>query len=566
MTQKKIYDAIIVGSGAAGGVAALTLVNKGLNVLLLEIRPKLNPLTDYTGSHKWPYEMPYRGLGKPGQFDGLWKIDAYTDNLYLNPRVDRYAVAPGTDFHWTRVHSVGGRTLVWGRVSLRFSQADFKPKSLQDGFGEDWPIGYDDLEPYYERTEKLMGVYGTREGLPNVPDGVYLPPPALRCGEVRLKTGCDKLGIPAIPNRKAVITRNYDGRAACHYCGECQRGCETASRYSTLDSVIPKLTGKANFTLQTHAAAYRVLLDPKTQRARGVSFIDARNKQEYEVYGKTVLLGAGAMESTRILLNSKTREHPHGLANSSGVLGHYLMDSIKSGFISGVLPVLKGAPVTNDDGAGGGHLHIPRFTNLVSNQRGNRTAAALRGWQTQPNSGARIFPTYSRGLAGFGSAFKQKVREQNPAMITIGSFGEPLPDFNNHCEIDPGGLKDRYGIPQLRFQTKWGENDLKMADIMYDHAEEMLRAAGAEIIPYKRNPPPPMGDSTHEVGTARMGSDPKTSVLNGWCQAHEIKNLFVVDGASFTSATEKNCTLTIMALAWRACDYLAEELRKGSLS
>ncbi|HZS06058.1 MAG TPA: GMC family oxidoreductase [Blastocatellia bacterium] len=559
--MKKIYDAIIIGSGAAGGIAAHVLVSKGLSVLLLEIGPKWNPATDFITSHKWPYEMPHRGLGRPGQYEGLWKVDAYTAHLYVNPRVDRYAVAPSTDFHWTRIHAVGGRTITWGRVSLRFSEADFKPKSLQDGYGEDWPIGYQDVAPYYDKAETLMGVYGTQEGLPNLPDGIYLPPPTMRCGEVRLKKGCERLGIPAIANRKAVLTQNYAGRSACHYCGECGRGCDTASRFSTLDAIIPGLTGKPNFTLKTHAAAHRVLVDPRTNRARGVSYLDTRNKQEYEVYGRAVVLGAGAMESTRILLNSKTREYPNGLGNSSGVLGHYLMDSIKSGFISGYLPALKGAPVTNDDGAGGGHLHIPRFTNI----KGGRKTSVLRGWQIQPNSGARIFPSYARNAAGFGSDFKRQVREQNPAIVTMGSFGEPLPDFNNYCEIDPGGLKDRYGIPQLRFNCRWGGNDLKMAALMYDNAEEILRAAGAEIIPYRRNPPSPHGDATHEVGTARMGSDPKTSVLNGFCQAHDVRNLFVTDGASFVSATEKNCTLTIMALAWRACDYLADELRRESL-
>jgi choline dehydrogenase-like flavoprotein len=561
MAQKKTYDAIIVGSGAAGGVAAQVLVGKSLNVLLLEIGPKWVPATDFSTSHKWPYEMPYRGLGKPGQYDGLWKVDAYTDHLYVNPRVDRYAVAPGTDFHWTRIHAVGGRTITWGRVSLRFSESDFKPRSLQDGEGTDWPIGYKDMAPYYERAERLMGVYGTLDGLPNLPDGVYLPPPALRCGEVLLKNACRKLGIPAIANRKAVLTRNYDGNAACHYCGECGRGCDTSSRFSTLEMIIPKLESAPNFTLRTHAAVHRVLLDSRTNRARGISFIDTTNGQEYEVEGRVVLLGAGSMESTRILLNSKTREHPNGLANTSGVLGHYLMDSVKSGFVSGCLPVLRGTAITNDDGAGGGHIHIPRHTNLP----GMRKVAALRGWQFQPNSGSRIFPEYADHVEGFGSAFKKRLREQNPGMISMAGFGESLPNFNNFCEIDPGGLKDRYGIPQLRFNCKWGENELKMADIMYDSAEEMLRAAGAEIMPYKRHVPPPHGDSTHEVGTARMGDDPKTSVLNRFNQAHDVKNLFVVDGASFVSATEKNCTLTIMALAWRSCDYLADELKKGAL-
>ena len=561
MKQKKIYDAIIVGSGAAGGIAAHVLVSKGLDVLLLEIGPKWDPSNDYISAHKWPYEMPHRGLGKPGQYDGLWKVNAYTEHLYVHPRVDRYAVAPGTDFHWTRIHAVGGRTITWGRVSLRMSEADFKPKSLQDGYGDDWPIAYQDLAPYYDRAETLMGVYGTREGLASLPDGIYLPPPPMRCGETLLKKGGAKISIPVIPMRAAVLTRNHEGRATCHYCGECDRGCETFSRFSTLEAIIPKLIRQPNFTLQTHAAAHRVLMDPQTNRAQGIAYINTQNKQEYEVYGRVVVLGAGAMESTRILLNSKTREYPNGLANSSGVLGHYLMDTIKSGSISGFFPRLKGAPVTNDDGAGGGHCYIPRHTN----QPGGRKVSVMRGWQFQPNSGSRSFPNFARSLPGFGADFKRRVRETNPSMVTMAGFGESLPNFDNYCEIDPDGLKDRYGIPQLRFNTKWGENDLKMADMMYDSAEELLRAAGAEVFPYQRRTPPPPGDATHEVGTARMGDDPKTSVLNRFCQAHDVKNLFVVDGSSFVSISEKNVTLTITALSWRASDYLAEELRKDNL-
>jgi choline dehydrogenase-like flavoprotein len=565
MSQKKIlYDAIIVGSGAAGGIAAHVLTGKGLNVLLLEIGPKWDSTTIFHTEHSWPYEMPYRGFGKPGQYDGLWKVSAYTDHLYVNPRVDRYALAPGTDFHWTRIHAVGGRTNTWARVSLRMSEFDFKPKSLQDGYGEDWPISYQDLAPYYDKAEELMGVFGTREGLAVLPDGnFHAPTPPPRCGEVSLIKGGAKVGVPVIPIRKAMLMKNQDGRAACHFCGACDYGCATASRFSTLDTIIPKLSGKKNFTLRTRAAVHRVLVDPKTNKARGVEFIDTRNKLTYEAHAKVVVLGAGAMESTRILLNSKTREHPTGLANSSGALGHYLMDNFKSGFVSGWLPHLKGTQVFNDDGAGGGHVYIPRFNNIPGGQ--GRKSEILRGWQYQPNSGSREFPGYARSLPGFGSEFKRRVREQNPAMLSLAGFGECLPEFDNYCELDPGGLKDRYGIPQLRFHAKWGENDLKMAGAMYDAAEELLRAAGAEVIPYERRLPPPPGDATHEVGTARMGDDPKKSVLNKWNQAHEVKNLFVVDGASFVSVSEKNCTLTIAALAWRASEYLAIRLKQGEL-
>jgi choline dehydrogenase-like flavoprotein len=561
MKQKKIYDAVIVGSGAAGGIAAHVLVNKGLDVLLLDIGPKWDPSTYFTTAHKWPYEMPYRGLGRPGQYAGLWKINAYTEHFYVNPKTDPYALAPGTDFHWTRIHAVGGRTIVWGRVSLRLSEADFKPKSLQDGYGEDWPVSYADLAPYYDKAERLMGVFGTREGLANLPDGIFMPPPALHCGEQVIKRGAAKLGIPLIPARMAVLTRRHAGRAPCHYCEACGRGCETASRFSTLDAIIPHLLAKPNFTLRTGAAAYRVLVDANTNKARGVAFVDTRNKQEYEAYAKTVVLGAGAMESTRILLNSKTREHPRGLANSSGVLGHYLMDTFSAGDVTGYLPSLRGREPVNDDGVSGGHALITRYVNLP----GRRKLPVLRGWQFQTNTGTVLNQSIPRATAGFGAAFKRRVRDDFPAMVSLRGSGEALPDFDNYCEIDPDGLKDRHGIPQLRFHAKWGENEKKMAEVMFDEAEEILRAAGAEVEPYERGIPGPPGDQTHEVGTARMGVEAKKSVLNRWNQAHDVKNLFVVDGAAFVSNPEKNCTLTIIALAWRASEYLAEELRRGNL-
>ena len=565
MAQQQVYDAVVIGSGAAGGMAAHVLVNQGLKVLMLEIGPKWISANKFSTEHSWPYEMPYRGYGKPGQYDGMWKINAYTEHLYVDPRIDKYALAPGTDFHWTRIHAVGGRTNTWARVSLRLSEWDLKPKSLQDGIGEDWPISYTELAPYYDKVESFIGVFGTREGLAVTPDGIYMPAPPLRCGEQLLAAGGRKAGIPIIPIRKAMLTRNHNGLAACHYCGACDRGCTTASRFSSLDAIIPALVSKPNFTLRTGAAVHRVLLDRNTGKASGVEFVDTSNKRTYTVRAKAVVVGAGAMESTRILLNSKTREHPNGLANSSGVLGHYLMDNFKAGFVSGYLPVLEGAPITNDDGAGGGHVYIPRHTNIPAGKGQGRKSTAHRGWQYQPGAGADMFPGYARGVRGFGSGFKRTVRERNPARISLAGFGEMLPDFSNYCEIDPNGLKDRYGIPQLRFNAKWGENELKMTEAMYDTAEEILRAAGAEVIPYQRRLPPPPGDATHEVGTARMGDDPKHSYLNRFNQSHEIRNLFVVDGASFTSLSEKNVTLTILALAWRASEYIAEELRRGEL-
>lgn len=557
--SSKFYDVIIVGSGAAGGISAHVLVSRGLNVLLLEIGPKWNREAIFHTEHSWAYELPFRGLGRPGQYDNLWKIGAYTEHLYVHPHIDRYATASGTDFHWTRIHAVGGRTNTWARVSLRMAEWDFKPKSLQDGAGEDWPISYADLAPYYDKAEDLMGVFGTSEGLAVTPDGRYhAPTPRPRCGEMALLRGGERAGVKIIPIRRAMFLENRATAAACHFCGSCDFGCSTASRFSTLDTIIPTLVGRRNFTLRTGAAVHRVLLD-QTGRARGVEFIDTQSGHSYEARARVVVIGAGAMASTRILLNSTTRDMPQGITNSSGVLGHYLMDNFKSGFVGGWLPPLRASQILNDDGAGGGHLYIPRHTNIP----GGRKVRALRGWQFQPASGSVRFPGYAKGMPGLGQNFKQEIRDLNPARVSLAGFGECLPYFDNYCEIDPGGLKDRYGIPQLRFHAKWRENELKMAELMYDSAEELLRAAGAEIAPYNRTLPPPPGDATHEVGTARMGDDPRSSVVNRYNRSHDVKNLFVVDGASFVSCPEKNCTLTIAAVSWRASEYIIEGFRNG---
>src|SRR5262249_21929299 len=414
-----------------------------------------------------------------------------------------------------------------------------------------------------------IGVWASRDSTlacgRSTPIPSIMPAPRLHCGEEVLKRGAARLGIPLIQTRMAVLTRRPNGRAPCHYCEACGRGCETFSRFSTLEAIVPHLLARRNFTLRTHAAAHRVLMDAKTNRARGVAFVDTRNKQEYEVFAKTVVLGAGAMESTRILLNSKSREHPNGLANSSGALGHYLMDTFSAGDVSAFLPSFRGLEPWNDDGVGGGHALITRYVNLPNKGKDGRKVGSLRGWQFQTRSGPTLGLGAPRAARGFGASFKRRVRADFPAQGPLRGSGECLPDFNNYCEIDPGGLKDRYGIPQLRFHARWGENEEKMAETMYDEAEAILRAAGAEVLPYKRGIGGPLGDQTHEVGTARMGDDPKKSVLNRFNQAHDVKNLFVVDGACYVSSANQNPTLTMMAITARACDYITEERRGGRL-
>jgi len=555
----------VVGSGASGGVAAYALASKGLKVLCLEAGRLIEPHKDFH-THKYPFKWPYRGNGKPGKYGELpqgmeWKINEWTENLYTIPQDDPYALAPGAKFTWTRLRAVGGRTLVWGRESGRFGPLDFKPKSLQDGFGEDWPITYEDLAPYYDKVETLIGVAGGGEDVYNSPANKNtLPAFRPRCGEWLIKKGAAKLGIKTVAFPLAVLSKPYDNRLACHYCGACNFGCDTASRFSTLEVLFPKLAKMKNFTLRTNAAVHRVLLDSSTGKARGVSFIDTANKLEYEVFGKTVVLGASMVESIRILFNSRTDEFPQGLGNSSGKLGRYLMEHVAFNAIQGYFPQLVGRPTTNDDGPGANSLYIPRYN------YGKKSDKFLRGYRFTFYTGCGMGPGQGAHLPGFGSAYKARIKELYPAGVSIDGYGEGLPFDWNYVEIDPEGLKDRYGIPQVRFHTNAEyDHSFAMRDEMYGQMEEVLKASGAEILPYEKKNPYPLGSVTHEAGGARMGDDAKTSVLDKWNRCHDIKNLLVVDAACFTSHPEKSVTLTIMALSLRASEHLAEEIRLGNV-
>jgi choline dehydrogenase-like flavoprotein len=564
--SQPVYDAIVVGSGAAGGIAAYVLTTQGLNVLCLEAGRMIDPAKDFY-THKFPYEWPYRGEGKPGQYGKLpqgmeWKIKEGTDHLYTIPEEDPYAVAPGAKFTWTRVRAVGGRTLLWGRGCDRFGPLDFKAKSLQDGWGEDWPISYDDVAPYFDKVEALIGVAGGSEDAPNTPTGKHLLPPfKARCGELLVKKGAEKLGIKVLAKPLAVLSQPYDGRPACHYCGACNYGCDTRSRYSALEVVVPKLQGRSNFTLRPNAAVHTVLMDPATGKARGVTYIDTQNKLEYEAYGKVVVLAASLVESVRILFNSKNREYPQGLGNSSGTLGRYLTEHVAFNDIEGFLPQLAGRPSINEDGPGSPSIYIPRYHFGHKDKK-----KYLRGWRLDFGTGCGMGAGPGAAFPGFGSAYKKKIKELYPAGVTMGGYGEGLAFPWNYVEIDPGGLTDRLGIPQVRFHTNAEyPHAFAILDEMYGQIEEILKAAGAEIFPYKKVAPYPLGSVTHEAGGCRMGDDPRTSMLDRWNRCHDINNILVVDAGCFVTHPEKQITHTIMALSYRACDHLAEEFRAGNV-
>lgn len=549
--QKIRYDVVVVGSGAGGATAAYVLAGHGLNVLMLEAGRMLDPARDFN-THTWPYDLRFRGRGRPGEYNGLWKINEYTAHLYTNPRKDTYLSDP--EFHWTRLRAVGGRTNTWGRACFRHGPMDFKTRSMQ-GFGEDWPLSYEDLAPYYDRAERLVGVVGARDNYHNMPDGLYCGPPHnLRCNEIKIQNRLAGIGVPVLAERTAVLSVNYDGRPRCHYCGACGNGCDSRSRFSSLDVIIPKLQARKNFTLRTQAVAHQVLVD-SNGNARGVSYFDARTRRHYEVAARAVVLAASTVESGRIMLNSQSRFHPRGIGNSSGLIGHYLMDSTKSGAVTGIVPEFRNRPRENEDGAGGSHITIPRFNyDRKNNYHGGYFLLIGNGFGRGP----------SRAGAGFGQSLKQQIREDYGSVVSLRGYGERLPDYDNYFEIDPDN-RDEYGIPKVRFHAGEKENDRKMAEDMYGWMEQILRRLGAEIIPYRQYIEP-MGDATHECGSARMGSDPKTSVLNPFNQSHDVKNLFVTDASCFVSLPGTHgITTWIMALAWRGMDYLAEQMRRGEI-
>jgi choline dehydrogenase-like flavoprotein len=559
----KMYDVCVIGSGAGGGTAAKILTEGGLSVVLLEAGPPVNPEKDFK-MLMWPYELPHRGIGVGGRAaenfgeflapNGAWQIEG-----------EPYTSAPGSNFQWFRSRIVGGRTNHWGRIALRFAPIDFK-SGTRDGLGDDWPITYDDLSPYYDKVESYIGVFGTRENVSSAPDGMFLPPPKPRCSDLIVKKACDKIGVICIPSRLAILTRSVNGRLPCHYCGQCGRGCVTASNFSSSQVMIPPAMKTGKLTMVTGAMAREVILG-KDGKAEGVSYIDKATRTEKRVNARAVVLAASACESARLLLNSKSAQFPNGLANSSGTVGRYLTDSVGSdGW--GIIPQLEKMPPHNHDGVGGMHMYIPWWKFDRKNDFPRGYHIELGGGREMPGVGE--FDDLLHEEEGYGASLKKRARQTYGNGIGLSGRGEMIPNQDTYCEIDPN-VVDKWGIPVLRFHFKWSEYELRQAQDMQETFRAIIEAAGGE---YKTKTPisgpSPFGIAEggkiiHEVGTARMGADPKSSVLNGYCQTHEVKNVFVMDGAPLVTNPDKNPTLTIMALAWRASEYLIDEAKKGNL-
>jgi choline dehydrogenase-like flavoprotein len=560
-SEKRKFDVLVIGSGASGGWVAKLLSEAGVNVALLEAG-RAHTAKDFR-EHMRPFDVKYRNRAhdlirrtRPTQKD-CYACTEFNYDWFANDLEEPYTTPEGKPFSWQgRLRIVGGRTNVWGRQSYRLSELDFRAASF-DGYGEDWPLGYDDLAPYYDRVDEYVGITGMNEGVYELPDGKFQPPMGMNCAEVRLRTRVkDKLGWTVTMGRAANLTRPINGRAACHYCGPCELGCMTKSYFNSAFTTVADAIATGRCTLITNAMVYKVLMDGERNRATGVLYIDRVTREPREVQARVVVLCAQALESTRILFNSATRTHAGGLGNSSGVLGQYLQDHLwVAGGADGDFPDLPQKPTLDGPQRPNG-IYVIRFRNTKS---GPRFKKFLRGYGFQGRSRAQ----FNYAAPGFGEEFKKNVAS---AVTTLGlaGFGETLPRKENFVEIDPKAV-DVYGIPALRIQMTWSENEKAMIPDMAESAAEMLEAAGATNIKPWTVPNRVPGFGIHEVGTARMGADPKTSVLNQFQQTHDVANLFVMDGACFTSSGCQNPTLTIMALAVRSTEYLMEEMRKGNL-
>ena len=558
---EETYDAVVVGSGATGGWAAKELCEAGMRVAMLEAGRKLDPEKDFS-EHVLPHHLPFRGRTAPGNAllerrpigRRCYACGETNAHFFIDEVDNPYTFPKEKPFWWIRGNQVGGRTIMWGRQSYRLSDFDFKAAS-RDGFGEDWPISYADLEPYYDKVERFIGVSGQAEGFEQLPDSQFLPPMNMSCGEHEVKKVVNKMGRGFTIGRVAVNTREHRGRAACHYCGPCHRGCRTNSYFNSPTSTLPAAERTGRFTLITDAIAHTVNTDDRGL-ATGVLYYDKLTNVAHEVKAKVVVLCASTLESTRILFNSADERFPNGLANSSDHLGHYLMDHMYATGASGVMPTLGRKPEWAQRPNG---IYIPRFRNLFGDKRSD----FIRGYGYQGGENNTSYE-HAYSTRGFGKEFKEEIRDGNVSRFSLSGFGETLPRWDNRAYIDPD-TKDAWGIPAIRIECELGDNEKAMAKDIVEQAQEMLEAAGVEDITLRTTLAPP-GFGIHEVGTARMGNDPKKSVLNKWNQTHDVKNLFVMDGGCFVSIACQNPTLTMMAITVRACDYLSEELKRGNLA
>jgi choline dehydrogenase-like flavoprotein len=567
------FDAIVVGSGACGGWAALELSKAGMKVLLLEAGSHVDQKDFH---HTFLYQMDYRGQGKPGL---LRRYSGSERNyrIMLDNEENPYTTAPDTVYRWGRSRCLGGRSLHWARASDRMADYEFKAAS-RDGYGMDWAISYADIKPYYDRVESFIGVNAALEGFPQFPDGIFQPPMPLNCAETIFTAASKRLGWPTTPRRLAQLTRMLNNRPPCHYCGNCVNGCDVGAMFSTISTTLPPALKTGNLEVRTDSVVAQVRMNNEN-RARGVTYIERYTKKSVDVDAKYVILAGSTLENTRLLLLSAK----NGLANSSGTLGHYMMDQVGGGGVAGILPILKGSPSRLDDGKSSG-ITVANFQNI---DRKSARKDFIRGYVMNATGGQTEYPMFAASFPGYGSEWKKEIKSRYVAQARVWiAGGEMLSRKENFVELDPD-VKDHWAIPVLKIHFTHCDNDRKIIADFHEKAEELFRKAGGEIMPglgrggpagfpggpgspdVPANPggaaqgaprqPRPLGGSIHEVGTARMSVSPKDGVLNSFCQTHDIPNLYVFGGNAFPSTGDKHPTLTMMALTVRGCDHLIEQ-------
>ncbi|MBL0178149.1 MAG: GMC family oxidoreductase [Gemmatimonadetes bacterium] len=561
LTRRVVYDAVIVGSGAGGGMAAHELTKAGAKVLLLEAGGMWDNTKD-SSMLTQPWETPRRGASTPdrpfGEHDaciGGWNIPG-----------EPFTTAPGTRFNWWRGRMLGGRTNHWGRISLRFGPDDFKGKD-KDGLGDNWPISYNDIKPYYDEVDDLVGIFGSKEGLRNHPDGNFLPAPKPRCWETVVKRAADKHKVTCIPSRLSILTKPKNGRPACHYCGQCNRGCATNSNFTSPNVLLFPAMQSGLLTIRTDAMVREVSVN-RDGLADGVIFIDKLSGMEEKVEAKVVVLAASACETARIMLNSKSAKFPQGIGNSSGMVGKYLTDTTGTD-VGGFVPSLMDMPRHNCDGVGGAHLYMPWWLD-------NKKLDFPRGYHIEIWGGMGMpgygfmggIQNYANG-GGYGTALKDEYRKHWGASIGFSGRGEMIPNEKSFCELDPKTV-DQWGIPVLRFHWEWSDHELLQVKHMQETFRTLLKEMGAEVRSTMPTKEQGYGIATggaiiHELGCVRMGDNPSTSVVNANCQAWDCKNLFVADGGPFVSQADKNPTWTILALSMRTSRYIAQQRKEGKL-
>ena len=557
------YDAIVVGSGITGGWAAKELTELGLRTLVLDAGRPIVPNKDYR-EHTPPWEMPFRGLGdrqtvarRQAVQRNSVTFDEMSHQFWVDDVDNPYSTPANKAFHWLRARQVGGKSIIWGRQVYRWSNLDFEA-NLRDGIGVDWPIRYADIAPWYDLVDRFIGVSGQAEGLAHLPDGPFLPPMAMNCVESHVRDRmASKFGRDRVltMGRVAILTERHNGRAACHYCGPCHRGCVTRSYFSSVNATLPAAEATGRLTLLPYSIARHLVYDEQANRVTGVLVVDARTRETREYTARLVFLCASALESARILLNSATSRHPDGLANSSGQVGRNIMDHIKWGGASGTFDGWSDRQTIGQRPNG---IYVPRFRNVTA-----RHPDFIRGYGFQGGAGRAGWEAKARAR-GIGLAFKESLTRPGPWTMSFGGFGEMLPNPANRATLHPT-LVDAWGIPTLHIEAAWSDNELAIHRDMNVTAAELLEAAGAkDIRPDARGPSTP-GNTNHEMGTARMGRDPKTSVLNGWNQTWDVPNVFVTDGACMASSGNQNPSLTYMALTARACHYAVDAMKRGDL-